>query len=283
MNKMILSFAAVVCAATFAMPASAQTRFAAQGFNAAGDFQMTLSGPGDIEASTNLQTWTRFASVSQETTLDDVASRKAEWRFYRLRGGSAPGNAIGFVKATIQPGRLALLGSAFATPLRLDTPEGRAQVFGIPNPQIELALYANGNFTPHTLNTATGAWSPALRPLRDQEGFSVKNLGATPLAVRMSGELRQGQINLSLPAGPSLVVPPVPQPGPVIMVLGIPSQDGMQILFFNEETQAYVVSSYDPFDAAWQPKLPDYRPGRSFVVRSPAAVNWTKTFSAAPR
>jgi hypothetical protein len=278
MKKLILTFSAVALTTAFALSTAAQTRFTGQGFNSAGAFQMTVSGPAEIEASTNLQSWTKFASVSQETTLDDVASQKIDSRFYRVRGGT-PASTIGFAKATIPAGRLALLGNAFGAQLRLDTPEGRIQTFGMPNPPVEVSLYANGNFTPHTLNTATGAWTPALRPIRDQEGFAVRNLGTTPLTARFSGEVRQGQIKLSLPAGPSLVVPPVPQPGPVLMVLGMPSQDGMQIMFFNEETQAYIVSGYSDLDGAWNPKLPDYRPGRSFVVRSPAPVSWTKTFN----
>lgn len=274
--------AAVFLTAPLAVSVTAQPRFTGHGFDDAGVFHMTVSGATDVEASTNLQTWAKYATVSQETRLDDLASRQMEWRFYRLSGSSGS-NLIGFVKAAIPGGKLAILGNPFAGELKLDSPEGRTQLFGSTNPAVKLSLYANGTFTPHTLDRTSGTWAPALRPIRTREGFSVENTGTRPVTVRFSGVVPQGQLNMNLPAGASLVVPPVPQPGPLALVLGLPAKDGMQIDYFNEQSQAHQVSTFDALDGAWMPKLPDYRPGRALIVKTPAAVTWTKSFSAGAR
>ena len=263
-----------------AVPAAAQTQFTSQGFNDRGAFQMTLSAPGDVEASTNLQSWTKLASLSQPGQLGDVAAQQLNWRFYRLpTGGPGRSNLIGFVRITIPRGGMAMLGNLFASPLRLDTPEGRNQVFGSTNPPVKVSLYGNGAFIPHTLDRNTGIWTPALRPIQGREGFLVENIGSRPLTVRLSGVVPQGQLRMSVAAGASLVVPPVPQAEPVALVLGMPAKDGMQIDYFNEETQRHMVSTFDALDGAWIPKLPEYQPGRSVIIKSPDPVNWSKTFS----
>lgn len=174
---------------------------------------------------------------------------------------------------------MAILGNPFSQPLRLDTPAGRSQTFGMTNPAVKVSLYSNGSYIPHTLDTSTGTWTPALREIRPQEGFSLENLSNRALTVRLSGEVRQGAINMSLPAGSSLVVPPAPQAGAIAEALGIPGKDGMQLHVFNEETQSYQTATFDSLENGWLPKLPDYKPGRSFVVKVPEAVTWTKTFN----
>jgi hypothetical protein len=270
--------------AALALCAVAESRLSGYGFSSSGLYHVTTSGAGDVEVSTNLQTWTKLASVSQELTLEDLASRHPGWRFYRAAGGggAASSNILGYVKAAIAPGKMAILGNPFTMPLRLDTPEGRRDVFGTTNPVIKISIYGtNGTAVAHTLDKATGTWSPPLRPIRVQEGFAVENVGASMVQVKMGGELRRGPLNMSVPAGSSLVVPPVPQMGSVADVLGIPGKDGVQIDYFNDETQKHETSTYDSLSNGWTPKPPEYKPGRAVMVKTPAAATWTKSLPTA--
>jgi len=284
MKKQTSILTAIVLTAGCAFSMAAESRLAGQGFTSAGVFHISTSGAADVEVSTNLEVWTKLASVSQELTLEDTASRRPGWRFYRVRDGGAIGsNVVGYVKVSIPPGKMAILGNPFAALLRLDSPEQRHEIFGMTNPAVKVSIYTNGNFAAHSLDKATGTWSPPLRPIRSQEGFAVENLGSSPLQVKMSGQVRLGVFNVALPAGSSLFVPPVPQPGPIADVVGIPGKDGMQIDYFNEETQSHQNSTFDSLSKGWSPKLPDYKPGRAFVVKAPAAVNWTKNATMSGR
>jgi hypothetical protein len=284
MKKNTSVFVAIVLTAGCAYSASAESRLAGHGFTSTGVFHINTSGAAKVEVSTNLESWTELANVSQELNLEDSASRRPGWRFYRAHDSRGVGsNVVGYVKLSIPPGKMAILGNPFAVLLRLDSPEQRHELFGLTNPAVKISLYTNGNFVAHTLDKTTGTWSPPLRPIRSQEGFAVENLGSSPLQVKMSGQVRLGVFNVSLPSGASLFVPPVPQPGPVANVVGIPGKDGMQIDWFNEETQTHQVSTFDSLSNGWMPKLPDYKPGRAFLVKSPAAVNWTKNATMSER
>ncbi|MFO1501148.1 MAG: hypothetical protein U1G07_22620, partial [Verrucomicrobiota bacterium] len=193
----------------------ATSPFKTHGFTGNGAFQVTTAGAADLEVSTNLQTWTKLATVAQEMTLDDVGSRQSEWRFYRNRAGATNSPIIGYIKVTLPPGKMAILGNCFDRPLRLDSADGRMSVFGAVNPTVKVSLYTNGNFTASTADPSSGNWTPALRPIAYREGFSVENIGAKPITLRLHGEVRAGQMNMNSPAGPSLVVSPVPLMGDV--------------------------------------------------------------------
>jgi hypothetical protein len=277
MKKQTSVLIAIALTAGCAFSVTAEPRLEGHGFTN-GVFHITSSGATEVEVSHDLEVWTKLATVSQQKhTVDDPASRQPGWRFYRAREAGAIGsNVIGYVKVIIPPGKKAILGNPFVSQVRLDSPAFRHTVFGASNPPVKVSLYVNGNFVPHTLDKATGAWSPSLGPIRSREGFAVENLGTTPLQVNMSGPLQLGVIQVGVPAGSSLFVPSVPQPGPIADVVGIPGKDGMQIDWFNEETQSYQVSTFDTLSHGWTPKLPEYKPGRAFIVKAPAAVNWTK-------
>jgi len=154
MKNLTLNLLAGAAITAAAISASAQTQLSSHGFTDPGAFRLVVSGAGEVEVSQDLQSWSHYASVTQSTGLEDLASRGADRRFYRLRGTS---NVVGYVNVMVPAGKIAILGNAFAAPLRLDTPEGRHAAFGITNPPVKLSLYTNGNFVAHTLDAASGA------------------------------------------------------------------------------------------------------------------------------
>jgi hypothetical protein len=282
MTRLVLSFLASIFTLALAYTTAAQSQFGRYGFTDDGAFQLTVTGAADLDASQDLQTWAKYASLTQSTALEDLASRQMDTRFYRIRGGAATSNIIGYVKVTIPAGKVAVLGNAFGSPLRLESSEGRQSVFGTTNPAVKVSFYTNGNFVAHTFDAAAGAWQPPLRGVHAHEGFAVQNTGTGPLTVRLSGEVRQGRYPMSIPAGASLVVPAAPQAGPVAQLLPIPATEGTQLLWFNEQTQAYQTSAFDTLDGGgkWEPKVPDLAPGRAIIVKAPKPLSWTNSFTA---
>lgn len=273
-------FALFATATAIAYTVNAQSHFSASGFSSNGAFHLTVSGAAEIDASHDLQNWTKYATVNQDTGLEDMASRQLDRRFYRAHSGTGGSNIVGFVKVVVPAGKMVVVGNSFGTALRLDTPEGRHAIFGITNPPVKVSLYTNGNFGAHTLDPATGTWAPPLRPIRPQEGFAVQNLGTTPITVHLSGEVRQGHLNVAVPAGTSLLSPYVPYSGPMAHLLNIPAKEGTQVQWFDEQTQQYQTATFDTLGGTgqWQPKLPDLRVGRAFILKTPQALTWTNGF-----
>lgn len=279
MNKLHMLLASV---SVLALPqmASAQTQLSGHGFNETGAFQLTVSGTGEVEVSPDLRTWSKYASVTQPTGLEDLASRQLDRRFYRAQGGPA----VGYVKVVIAPGKITVLGNSFGSALRFDTPESRVALFGVTNPAVKISIYTNGNFVAHTFESASGNWQPPLRPIRPQEGFAVQNTGARPITLRMSGPVRQGRLETTIPAGSSLLVSPLPNSGPAALLANAQVPDGTQVLWFDEQTQKYEACGFDGMEkpGKWEPKLPDLHPGRAVVVKAPKAITITNTFSGSP-
>jgi hypothetical protein len=282
MKNLLCTFLSALAIAAVAYTASAQTQFTGHGFNEAGAFRLTVSGAAELESSQDLSSWSKYASTTQPTTLDDLASRQMERRFYRIQGGA---NVIGFLKATIAPAKMAILGNSFGTALRLDTPEGRQAVFGTTNPAVKVSLYTNANFVAHTFDASSGSWQPQLRAIRPQEGFAVHNNGNAPINVRMSGVVRQGNISVTVPAAGALFASPFPTTSPTAQLASVVAQDGTQVLSFDEQTQNYKTSTFDTLEkpGKWEPKLPEVRPGRAVIIKSPQPLTWTNNPAAMVR
>jgi hypothetical protein len=277
MNKNVLSLlSALAISVVISTGLQAQTQISAHGFSPGGTFHVTLPGAAEVETSTDLQSWSRYASVTQPTMLDDLATRQNERRFYRVRGTS---NIVGYLKVVIPPGKLALLGNSFGSPLRLDTPEGRMNALGMTNPPIKVSVYTNGNFVAHNFDPASGSFTPRLMPIRPQEGFALQNTGSSPLTIRLSGVVRQGAVQTSIPAGSALVAPGFPLSGPLAKWLSFQAQDGTQVQWFDEKSQAYQTSTFDTLGGSgqWEPALPELPAGRAVVIKSPQAVSWTSS------
>jgi hypothetical protein len=285
MKNFIVGFLAFLTAATLVCRTSAQTRFGAYGFDHTGTFQLTLPGGTELDVSHDLKTWTKLATLAQEVALDDLASRQMDRRFYRMQGGSGSGEVIGWVKVAIPAGKIAVVGNPFSAPLRFDTAEGRYALFGITNPPIKLLVYTNGSFAPHQLEVASGTWEPRLSPIRLHQGFSIQNLGRSQLTLRMAGEVSQGRSQTLIPAGTTLLTVPVQHSPSLGEALTSAAKDGATVQWFDEPTQTYKTSTFDSLSGKgnWTPPLPEFRPGRAIIVKTPAPMAWTNNVALPAR
>ena len=287
MKKLVFTLLAAAATAGLGNNAVAQGQLtgagqlSGHGFTDDGQFNLTVSGPADLEVSQDLHSWTKYTTVTQPTTLHDINSKQADHRFYRMHGSS---NVIGYLKVTVPPGKFALLGNSFDSSLRLDTPEGRQAVFGVPNPAVKISLHNNGNFVTHTFDPASGQWNPAFKGVKSQEGFGVQNTGTTPLTVRLGGPVRVARVQTTIPAGSSVLSSPFPTVSPVAQLQGGAVQDGTQVQWFDEQSQAYKTSTFDMLEkpGKWMPPLPTLPPGHAVVIKSPKATTLTNSLPAIP-
>jgi len=101
--------------------------------------------------------------------------------------------------------------------------------------------------------------------------------------VTFVGEVMQGNLTNSLPAGFSLRASMVPQSAGLSSVLGYPATAGDLIYLFNKATQSYVGGVYESFGGnLWDPSEPAPGVGESFWVSKAAAANWIRNFTVTP-
>jgi hypothetical protein len=120
---------------------------------------------------------------------------------------------------------------------------------------------------------AFGSWDQNFT-LNPGEGAFI-NLGAAH-TLTFVGEVMQGSLTNSIPAGYSIRGSQVPQSGGVTTVLGLSQlASPSQILIWTG-------SSYNLHTlvfGSWDPTEPQINVGQSFFVNSETAVQWTRTFS----
>jgi hypothetical protein len=111
-------------------------------------------------------------------------------------------------------------------------------------------------------------------PLEPGEAAFINNVGDA-MTVTFVGEVRQGDLSTSLPAGFALASSQVPQEGMLATDLEFPAGDGDTIYLFRNGT--YEI--YNFFFGAWSPSDPTINVAEGFFVNKAAAADWTRTFS----
>jgi hypothetical protein len=126
------------------------------------------------------------------------------------------------------------------------------------------------------------AWTPLelVINLNPGDAAFVRNPTASPITMTFVGEVLQGNLVNSLPAGFSMKSSIVPQAG-TISQLGLAGQDGDTVYQFDNAASAYVINSFDEIDEAWAPAEPTLGVGEGFFFRNPTttARQWTRDFS----
>jgi len=182
-------------------------------------------------------------------------------------------NAVGYVTVTLPKGF-----SMVANPLKATDSTIKAL---IPTAPAGTSLY---KFSP-----TTGAYASAVFDDLDNAWVPNPNITLTPgegafvnAAAQFSntfvGEVAQGALKTSMPAGFSIVSSQVPQEGRVDTVLGFPAIPGAQIFQFVNATGSYKSATFDDLDNAWLPAVPTPKVGEAFWVKLGAPADWNRTF-----
>lgn len=183
-------------------------------------------------------------------------------------------NAVGYVNKTLVPGF-----QLIANPLNNTAANGNtvSNLFTAVPEGTTIYKYSGTAFSANGFEF--GAWANPNQTLVPGEGAFVLIPAGTPnLTVTFVGEVMQGTLVNAIPQGLSIKSSMVPQTGLLQGALGFVPQDGDTIYQFNTaltppryETRAFEFG-------AWSQE-PTIQVAESFFISSPAAKNWTRTFS----
>ena len=183
-------------------------------------------------------------------------------------------NAVGYVNTTLVPGY-----NLVSNPLIAENNTINSLFAGLP-PGTQVYKFVNGAFVTATFDDLSGAYEPASagnQTVMPGEGVFVRNPSQANLTVTFVGEVPQGELETTVPAGFSIVSSQVPQAG-TASALGYTGQPGDQIYQWNETTQAYRTSTFDDLVGDWDPALQPLDVGEAIFVRRNAAGVWERTF-----
>jgi hypothetical protein len=175
-------------------------------------------------------------------------------------------NVVGYVNKAI-PGNYSLIANPLNT-----TSNNLSNVLGSA-PNFTAVLRWNGTgFASSTF--AFGTWTPDF-VMNPGEGFFV-NPGPTGFTNTFVGEVMQGSLSNSIPAGYSLRASQVPQAGDVTAL------DLTDNLNNFDAILKWTGSGYSSFTltfGSWTPSVPTVEVGESFFVNAGAATSWNRNFT----
>jgi hypothetical protein len=177
-------------------------------------------------------------------------------------------NAVGYVNTVVPAGF-----SIIANPLDAESNTVGALFAGVPDGTTIYKFDAStGAYNINRL--LFGSWTNANVSLEHGEGAFINNPGAE-MTVTFVGEVRQGDLTTSLPAGFSIASSQVPQEGMLGTDLAFPAGDGDTIYLFRNGT--YEIFNF--FFGAWSPSDPTVNVAEGFFVNKAAPGDWMRTFS----
>ena len=182
-------------------------------------------------------------------------------------------NAVGYINVTIPKGF-----SMIANQLNATDSSVKALFTAVPG---GTTIYkfdnAKNGFVINQYDPDFQEWQDPAMTLKPGEGCFVNNPSANPFTVTFVGEVPQGDVGMSIPAGYSIISSNVPQSG-TLGSLGYTPAASDQVYKFDNAT-GYKISTFDPDFQSWDPSEPSVNVGESFFILKKAAGTWTRTFS----
>jgi hypothetical protein len=187
-------------------------------------------------------------------------------------------NAVGYVNVTVPAGKFAIL----ANPLNQGN-NTLSEVFPDLAANTQIYLWGASGFGSAIRKTATG-WLPptaGTNVVRPGQGFFVNNVAGTDLTITFVGEVPQGDLVTSYPAGFALLSSQVPQGGKVETDLKLPAKNGDQVYVF---TNGAYLPTARRTATAWVGGVPGAPEpvvgvGQGFWLNAASQGSWTRTFS----
>ena len=235
-------------------------------------FQLAKGAAYEIQTTRDLQNWDPLSShkaESAETEFLDAAAEKFNVRFYRVVSETVvSANVIGYVSISLSPG-FSLISNPLNAPnntvekLFPNLPEGTT-----------LHKFDTMLFRLNENTITRGKWSKPFETLAPGEGAIVPNPTPDPKKLDFVGEVLQGDLSLTLPAGFSIRSSMLPLSGPLHPDLQFPIAEGDAVHLFDREAQKYVIYSYQA--GQWTPDVPVIRVAESFWVGKTSPGTWIR-------
>lgn len=193
-------------------------------------------------------------------------------------------NVVGYVNVTVPANTIGGGFAIVANPLN-KTNNDIAQVIPPASVPEGTAVYK--------WNNATSTYSTRIRTTDDDDnpiwsgaldlspgiGFWIKNPTANPITITFVGEVLQGNLTNSIPAGFSMLASQVPQSGDLAAVLNYPAVDGSTVYFWRNGGYVTRIRTTDDDDnPIWSgPTVPGV--GEGFWAKETTAKTWWRSFT----
>jgi hypothetical protein len=183
-------------------------------------------------------------------------------------------NVVGYINLELKTG-----WNLVANQLDLDGTGANNTVttlFGnnLPN-NTQVFKFASGSWGASEL--FVGAWvTGGTMAVNPGEGVFINS--PSDATVPIVGNVLQGALSTTIPAGYSVVSSKVPQEGLLSTALGYNGAANDQAYFWDKVGQGYNVSALYLGSGAWVPAEPTVKVGESFFVSSTGGT-WTRTFN----
>lgn len=237
-------------------------------------FQLAKGTSYEIQTTSDLQNWAPLSNdkaESADTEFLDAGAEKFNVRFYRVISETVvSANVVGYVSITLSPG-FSLISNPLNAPsnavekLFSNLPEGST-----------LHKFDTVLFRLNENSFTRGKWSRPFETLAPGEGAIVQNPTPDHKRVDFVGEVLQGDLSLTIPAGFSIRSSMLPLSGPLHPDLQFPIADGDVVHLYDREAQKYVIYSYQA--GQWTPDVPVIRVAEAFWVGKTSPGTWTRNF-----
>lgn len=181
-------------------------------------------------------------------------------------------NAVGYINVTAPKG-FSMIAN------QLDAGAGNNTVgklfAGVPD-GTTLYKYTGTGYVINGYSEVLGDWDDPAMTLVPGEGAWINNPTQAAITITFVGEVKQGALVNSIPAGFAIRSSIVPQSGQLDTVLGFPAAEGDTVYFYRNGS--YQISAYSDALGEWDtPPVPAV--GESFWTKVSAAKDWNRQFS----
>ena len=258
---------------------------------AAGQWQLSAPAVSGktylLQYSTNLTTWHSIHTnqAGQALSFVDAPPSAQAWRYYRslvvlgnvtattiahaVASNSYLPNVVGFVNVSAPPGF-----SLMANPFNTANNTLAALLPNVPN-GTQFAKYITGQGYVTNLFSG-GSWSVGATTLNPGEGGFFDNPATTNLLLSFSGQVWQGKLTNSLPAGYAILSPMIPL-GNALATLPVKNGDSLECYIKGKPATYTRVLGVWSHSSSVPPLT--WIPGEAFLMKKISATNWVESFS----
>ena len=263
---------------------------------AAGDHPRGKNKPSQLQISRDASSgtvtisWNGKGVLKQSSTLDGkfkpihgqhgshTTTAEGTLMLYSLESpeGVISVNAVGYVNLNLPPGL-----SLIANPLRADDNTVVALFYNPPDGAQVYKYVPGAGYEVSTFDGTQGTWSNPDMDLSPGIGFFFSNPTAGTILNTFVGEVLQGVLVNSLPAGFSTEGALVPQDASINTVHRIPGEPGDIFRLWVNDGQGggdYVTSVFSAAENAWVPER-NLGVAQGFVSEKQNAQDWIRVFS----
>ena len=204
-------------------------------------------------------------------TLLLTAALSAAGVMATMAAGVTSVNVVGYINVSVPPGF-----SFIANQLSAQN-EKISALIAAPMDGTVVYTWKNGNFDPNAYNLfGDNTWDNPDTILTPGNGALIFNATAAAFTVTFVGEVKQGALKTTIPAGFSFISSQVPQEG-TVSALGYAPKDGD--ILYKWEKGNFSPYSFNLFgDNTWDPKEPTLGVGDSALLSS-VGGSWDRTFN----